>query len=315
LLPASHRAGPIGLFREMEIFMSTTLSPRPFPIPSGTRLLGEVISWTCPTVSVKFPALLEALRSAELDESVARALQPRQAFSRACRKLSDSRIIRQVGEDEHHLTFQFTAESRHGDTFEYTLETLLRLDKQTGIVSCHLTGLAQLAQEHLDHALENRNGTDITRVIQRLFDRQADLFPIRDQGGIYFVAERFGEFVDRVQKLVSAVGGRLARFPVPAGTPHGDRSVQDAVADGLSAVIAEHRAAVMCFGEDTRESTIRRAAERVRATRFKLEAYGDLLLEERSRLERELADAAQALRDKVAALSETSAGSPAGSAS
>jgi hypothetical protein len=292
--------------------MATILSPRPFAIPPGTKLLGEVISWTCPALSVKFPSLLEALRSAELDESVARALQPRHAFSRACRKLSDSRIIRQVGEDEHHLTFQFTAESRQGDKFEYTLETLLRLDKQTGVVNCHLPGLAQLAQERLDHALENRSGADITRVIQRLFDRQADLFPIRDAGGVYFVAERFGEFVDRVQKFVSTVGGRLARFPVPAGTPQGDRSVQVAVAEGLSAVIAEHRAAVTSFGEDTRESTIRRAAERVRGTRFKLEAYADLLLEERGRLERELAEAAQALRAKVESLATTA---PVGAAS
>ena len=292
--------------------MTTAISPRPFSIEPGTKLLGEVISWTCPALSVTFASLLEALRSAELDESVVRALQPRHAFSRACRKLSDSRIIRQIGEDDRTLTFQFTAESRQGDKFEYTLETLLRLDKQTGIVACDLPGLATLAQEYLDRAIENRNGADITRVIQRLFDRQADLFPIRDAGGVYFVAERFGEFVDRVQKFVSGVGGRLARFPVPAGTPHGNRSVQDAVAEGLSAVIAEHRAAVNSFGEDTRESTIRRAAERVRGTRFKLEAYADLLLEERGRLERELAEAAQALRAKVDSLTTTV---PAGAAS
>jgi hypothetical protein len=283
----------------------------PFALPSGSRLLGEVIAWTCPGTSVKFTSLLDALRSADLDESVARAMQPRHAFARACKKLSDSRIIRQVAEDESNLTFQFTAESRSGDTFQYTLETLLRLDKQSGVVRCDLPGLATLAQEHLDRAMESRNGADVTRVIQRLFDRQADLFPIRDQGGVYFVAERFGDFVDRVQKFVSEVGGRLARFPVPVGTPQGDRSVKQAVAEGLGEVIAEHRAAVNSFGEDTRESTIRRAAERVHATRFKLEAYADLLLEERGRLERELAEAARALRDKVAALStEQPAGAP-----
>jgi hypothetical protein len=275
----------------------------PFALASGTRLLGEVIAWTCPGVSVKFTSLLDALRTAELDESVVRAMQPRHAFARACKKLSESRIIRQVAENDNQLTFQFTAESRSGDTFEYTLETLLRLDKQTGVVRCDLPGLATLAQEHLDRAMENRNGADITRVIQRLFDRQADLFPIRDKGAVYFVAERFGEFVDRVQKFVGAMGGRLARFPVPVGTSQGDRSVKEAVADGLGALIAEHRAAVTSFGDETRESTIRRAADRVRATRFKLEAYADLLMEERGRLERELAEAAQALRAKIASLS------------
>jgi hypothetical protein len=264
-------------------------------------LLGEVISWTCPGVAVKFTALIDALRAAELDESVARALQPRHAFSRACRKLSESRIIRQIAEDERTLSFQFTAESRCGETFEYKLETLLRLDKHTGIVNCDRPGLATLAQEYLDQAMEYRHGADITRVIQKLFERQADLFPIRDQGGVYFVPIRFQDFVDRVQRLVSAVGGRLARFPVPIGTAEGDRSVKEAVAEGLSSLIAEHRAAVATFGDDTREATIKRAVERVRQTRFKLESYADLLAEEKTRLEKELAEAARELRAKVAA--------------
>jgi hypothetical protein len=283
----------------------TTASPlrSPFAVASGMRLLGEVIAWTCPGASVLFTVLLDALRSAGLDESAARAMQPRHAFARACKKLSESRIIRQVAEDENQMTFQFTAESRSGDTFQYTLETLLRLDKRSGIVRCDLPGLATLAQEHLDRAMEKRNGADITRVIQRLFDRQADLFPIRDQGGVYFVAERFSGFVDQVQQFVGAVGGRLARFPVPTGTAQGDLSVKDAVAEGLRELIAEHRSAVDSFGDDTRDSTIRRAAERVRATRFKLEAYADLLMEERGRLERELAEAATALRARVASLS------------
>jgi hypothetical protein len=34
----------------------------------------------------------------------------------------------------------------------------------------------------------------------------------------------------------------MNRFPVPAGTTHGDRSVQEAVASGLAALIEDHRA-------------------------------------------------------------------------
>ena len=79
--------------------MAASSSARtPFALATGTRLLGEVIAWTCPGTSVKFTALLDALRSADLDESVARAMQPRHAFARACKKLSDSRIIRQVAD-------------------------------------------------------------------------------------------------------------------------------------------------------------------------------------------------------------------------
>lgn len=94
--------------------------------------------------------MIDALRESGLDETVARELAPRHAFSRACKKLARDRIIRQVSEDEAAITFQFTSEKRDGDRFAYELETLLTLEKATGKVSCPLPGLATLAQEHLD---------------------------------------------------------------------------------------------------------------------------------------------------------------------
>ena len=71
-----------------------------FPVAAGTALLGEVITWTCSGVAVTHPALVAALADAGLDDGVARELAPRHAFTRACKKLSDQRIIRQVGEDD-----------------------------------------------------------------------------------------------------------------------------------------------------------------------------------------------------------------------
>ncbi len=71
------------------------------------------------------------------------------------------------------------------------------------------------------------------------------------------------------------------------------------MAAGLAALIDEHRAAVEAFGADTRPDTVERAAERIRATRFKVEAYAAYLAEERGRLDRAVADAARRLREKV----------------
>ena len=271
----------------------------PFPLPIGTTLLGEVIAWTCSGVTVTHPVLLAALRDAGLDEGVARELAPKHAFTRACKKLCDRRIIRQVGEDEATVRFQFTAESRDGDRFEYTLETLLTLDKRTGAVTCDLPGLAALAQEELDRALDARSGADVTRVIQKLFDRHADLFPVRPQGGVYFVPDRHGAFVDKVQAMLGRLNGQILRFPVPRGLPEGDRSVKESVAAGLAALVGEHRKAVAAFGTDTREDTLKRAADKIRQTRLKVEAYAELLSDERGRLDRELAAARDELRRKV----------------
>ncbi len=266
-------------------------------------LLGEVITWTAGRVKVRHLDLVHALKEAGLEEGVARELAPRHAFTRACRKLSQARIIRQVGEDAASITFQFTAERRDGDHYEYELETLLTLDKTTGKVSCELPGLAALAQEELDRCIEARTGNDVTRIVQRLFEKQADLFPIRPAGGAYFVAQEHSHFVDRVQAFLGRINGQVLRFPVPKGTREGDRSVKEAVANGIAGLIEEHRQAVAAFGSDTREATLTRAAERIRQVKFKVEAYAAYLAEERTKLERGLADAAAQLRKKVLQLS------------
>jgi hypothetical protein len=283
-----------------------TSTHAPFPVASGTQLLGEVISWTCSGVTVNHAALMTALKEADLDANVARELAPRHAFTRACKKLSDQRIIRQVGEDESTVRFQFTHESRDGDKFEYQLETMLTLDKRTGRVACDLPGLATLAQEHLDRAIDARTGSDVTRVIQKLFERHADLFAIRPQGGCYFTPQRHAAFADKVQHFLGRINGQLLRFPIQAGTAEGDRSVKEAVAAGLAALIAEHRQAIETFGEDTRDDTLTRAAEKIRKTQFKIAAYAEYLNEEKSRLDRELLAARQELRAKVEHLATAS---------
>ncbi len=277
----------------------TATVPLPVSVSASTRLLGEVIAWACPGLSVTHTALVDALESAGLDPGVARELAPRHAFARACRVLSDRRIIRPVAEDATTIKFQFTSESREVDRYEYTLETMLTLDKQTGSVTCELPGLATMAQEELDRCIAVRNGCDVTRIVQKLFERQADLFAIRPAGGTYFVPQRHTGFIDKIQDLLNRVGGRLLRFPVPAGTPEGDRSVTQAVADGLAAVVAEHRHAVAQFGNDTRHDTLERAAEKIRTTKYKLTVYAEYLAGEKERLDRAVANAEIELREKV----------------
>ena len=72
-----------------------------------------------------------------------------------------------------------------------------------------------------------------------------------------------------------------------------------AVAEGLAAVVSEHRAAVAQFGSDTRSDTLERAAEKIRATKFKLQVYAEYLTGEKERLDRAVREAEQELRAKV----------------
>ena len=117
-------------------------------------------------------------------------------------------------------------------------------------------------------------------------------------------------FVDKIQVLLNRVNGRLARFPVPEGTREGDRSVKEAVAHGIAALIAEHREAVAAFDADTRSSTVARAAERVRLVRHKLSAYAAYLADERERLEQDLSAAAAELFAKVERLGNSTETTP-----
>lgn len=71
------------------------------------------------------------------------------------------------------------------------------------------------------------------------------------------------------------------------------------MAAGLTALIEDHRQAVARFGEDTRDDTMSRAAEKIRTTQFKIAAYAEYLAEEKARLDRAIATAREELRAKV----------------
>ena len=78
---------------------------------------------------------------------------------------------------------------------------------------------------------------------------------------------------------------------------------ESALADWLTAFIGR---TIESFGTDTRDDTLTRAAEKIRKTQFKIQAYAEYLNEAKSRLDRELAAARQELRAKVEHLATAS---------
>ena len=70
--------------------------------------------------------------------------------------------------------------------------------------------------------------------------------------------------------MLGRLNGQIAPVPGPGRHPRGGPVVKDAVAAGLAALIDEHRQAVAGFGADTREDTLERAADKIRATQFKV---------------------------------------------
>lgn len=289
----------------------------PQVLTTATRLHGEIISWDIPLgTTVPYATLLGALDAAGFDRKAAREIAPRDAFSRACNKLAESRIIRRLAESAGELKFQFTRETvvdgvatatgfAAGRRLSYDFEAVLTLDKVTGKVSCEQSpDLETLAQSKINEATEVRRTRDVSRLVQRLFDEHADLFPVRSAGGCYFVPVAFSDFLTQITAFLAGVGGSLRRFPVPAGFAEGDRSVRESVADGMAKTIDEHVKAVGEFDPSTRESTIKKMVEKLNLTRFKAEAYAEFLGEMKADVEEQLKTARQVLRDKIAALGE-----------
>ena len=284
---------------------------RPFPIQSWVgegkfsgKMLGEIITWKVQGVAISHADLISGLMASDLDCDVAKELAPRNAFARACSKLDSERIIRKVAEDHATITFQFTREALEEGKFSYHFESLIFVNKHSGKITSENLELEKLAKEEFCRCMEARTATDVTRLIQRLFERHADLFSIRDQGGAYFVTEEHHDFIAKVENFLRNIGGTLQRFPIPAGSPQGDRAVQDAVASGLQGIIDEHLEAVQKFGEDTRPETLRRAEEKVRATKLKIEGYSFYLDKKREDLEASLQKASELLRSRMPFLIE-----------
>jgi alkylhydroperoxidase family enzyme len=284
----------------------------PFHVPADGKVWGEIVAWSPGGVRVPHADVVAALKASGLDPAEAREFSPRNAWLRAKNQLKESRVICELPDDPEapgKLRFQFNTEkpSAGGALVEYPFETVVSVDRETGDLACDDGAVLALARAKFEECRTTRTGADLSQIVQRVLSKHGELFPVRDQGGCYFVPAAHLGFVEKVERFVTLTQGRMSRFPVAKGTETGDASVRDAVVDGLAAVITDHEKAVEAWDVETRQGTIDRAVGRVRVTREKLAAYAEYLGDQRAALEAALADADGKLRAKVAELARTKA--------
>ncbi len=267
---------------------------------NGTVLLGEVVAWNARSETKRtFQDVVDALKRAKLDHEVAKEFMPRFAFSRACKELTDQAVIDVVKENDTTIKFQFTKKSMKGEDWEFAKDCNLELDKKTGQVTCKKKELQTKAQELLDAAIIERNTSDITRIVQALFEQQTDLLPVRDQGGAYLVLIEHIDIANKIGQFLKDVGGKLRRFPIPAGTHTGDEAVQDTIASAIMGLIKDHEQAVDQFTVNTRGDTMTNAANKIKATRNKIEGYAVHLKDKADLLMKEIDKANKKLKQKI----------------
>ncbi len=274
----------------------------------GLDIIGQVITWSARTkITRTHSSVVKALKESGLDEKVAREILPPQAFARAAKKLNKERIIDRLktkGGDI--ITFQFTKkhiEDMGGaEEWKYNKETFLRLDKSTGKVTCLIKDLEDQAQKELDRCLEERTNSDINNIVQKLFERETDMIPFREQGGVYIVLKDLTEHSNKIEDFLTKVGGRMKRLPIPAGTESGDRAVQESLTDFLRNLLTEHNEAIEDFSSSTRRDTLEGRAEKINETRVKIQAYASYLKEESVMLLKEVEESEELLLSKIHSL-------------
>lgn len=267
----------------------------------GLKWLGRIVMWNSGPDGAchKQTDVTTALTRANLDPRISRELLPRHAFARAARTLSDERIIEVFKENDTEIIFQFSRKHLDSSGWTYPKESFVYLNKTTGDVRADDSDLAVQAQTQVDKAIETRTNADITRIVQKSFEQHADLIPMRDAGGVYFVPEEHAEFINRVETFLTAVGGSIEVIPIPEGSDSGDRAIQNAVSSTMEKLISDHFTEVKSFEVNTRKDTITRVAERINGTRVKIEAYAHYLGQRQKELLQKIEEANELLKEQV----------------
>lgn len=259
--------------------MEQTLAP-PKALPK-TLFKGEVCGWQIPEqVNLTKEDVRTALKAAALDENEAKELHAGNAFRRACKQMKQDRSIDKVENQQHGIVrFQLTRKTFVENKIDFNFEAIITLDTEFGRVTCKESpAIEALAQKLLDEAKMKRTAQDVTRLLQRLFKKNADLWPLIPSKGVcYFVPEAHRAFSTKMQMLVERLGGEMIRFPCDNSTSWGRKAMCRVVKEGLANLIKEVSDAEKEFTEATQDKTIENAGKKLQAIELKVESYADVL--------------------------------------
>lgn len=240
-------------------------------------ILGTIVTWRVPR-QVDLHTLRQSVSDAGIDGELVADMAPRNAVRRALRELRQGRVIRALRQDEDRIYFQLTAEIQGEYEIEYHRECEVACDLETGCLTGDSPEIVAKAQEYLDEHREKRLTGDLTRLVQKVFDaRKADLVPIREQGGAYFVPHTHTDLVDSVRKLLKGIGGRLRSFDVRLGSADTSESVAESLGEYLIDMVAEFRESCSDVTGDSRKDVVSRRQDRVAELRSRLDCYRGIL--------------------------------------
>lgn len=265
----------------------------------GSGQLGQIVSWQVPK-EVSISDLRDALRAADLDPGMAADMAPQNALKRAFAQMKEGRIIRQLRRDGDEIWFQFTAEHLDDKEVTYDKEAELSLDVSTGWVWCSVDELRDQASQLLCEHQNKRMTSDLTRLVQKIYEsRLADLIPIREQGGAYFVPDMHREVVDKTRTLLREIGGNLRTFAVRLGSDDTSESVAESLNEYLVQLVEQFKASCADVTGDSSDRIVDHRQNRLAELRRKLECYQGLLGEWSGAIQSHIESAEQEFLRKI----------------
>jgi hypothetical protein len=221
---------------------------------------------------------------AQLDEKLAADMLPQNALRRALGDMKDGRVIRQLRREGDSIYFQFTAEHLGKYEAKYDKEAELVLNVVTTTVECHDTDgqpVPELRYEAIRLLVEHTNKrrtNDLTRMVQRVFDRyKADLIPIRPQGGVYFVPDMHSLLVEKADQFLKHIGGELSSYSVQLGVGKTSESVAKRLGEYLNGLVTELLDDVETVTKETRSDVVARKQSRIAENKRRLSCYKHLM--------------------------------------
>jgi hypothetical protein len=216
-------------------------------------ILGFIVFWNVRNVRIDRATLEAKLTEQGLDKKYARSHNYRSAFIRALRNLEEKWIIRLVEENHSSIMYQFTAESKVEDAtgddarLAYDPETLIKVNKdayrETEQIDDAISGRSDIVQKVVQCFNQERDSyqsSDITRMIQRIFNDHADIITMRPQGGVYFVPSPFQNVIQSLTQLLAGLGGDSTMESLPVPDVESSRvAVKNAVLDDVESIIKQ----------------------------------------------------------------------------
>lgn len=270
----------------------------------ATGQLGTIVSWRVPK-EVTIAELRDGLKTAGIDPAMAADMNPQNALKRALREMKEGRVIRQLRREGDLVWFQFTQEHLGKTEVTYNKEAELSLNTETGAVYCSVLELQQEATRLLEEHKGKRLTSDLTRLVQRVYDEKAaDLIPIREQGGAYFVPEMHREVVDKSRTLLSEIGGSLRSFDVRLGSADTSASVAESLNEYLLSMIDDFEKSCEEVTGDSTERVINNRKGSAAEIRQRMECYQGILGAWSDSLKKRLQDSETELLKKIAIKTE-----------